>query len=51
MITLVYAYNDGKYRLNLWDYLESANPGMPWCIVVDFNCVLGMIDISGGREH
>lgn len=49
--TFVYAFNDGNDRVALWDFLTSFVTSLPWTVLGDFNCVLSMDEISGGREH
>ena len=51
LVTFVYAFNDGSERTPLWDYLSSFNHNLPWCICGDFNTVLSVNEILGGREH
>ena len=51
IITFVYAFNDGCDRVPLWDFISSFDPGEPWCLAGDFNTVLSISEIHGGREH
>lgn len=51
MVTFVYAHNEATLRTSLWNYLSSANVTLPWCVTGDFNCVLSMDEIRGGRHH
>lgn len=40
-------------ELPLWNELLglSSSINMPWCVMGDFNCVVNMDEILGGREH
>ncbi|WOH03942.1 hypothetical protein DCAR_0623347 [Daucus carota subsp. sativus] len=51
LVTFVYAFNDGSDRVPLWDTLSAFDPNVPWCICGDFNTVLSIEEILGGREH
>ena len=50
-VSFIYAYNDGCDRVALWDYLSSFDLDVPWCVCGDFNTVLSIHEICGGREH
>ncbi|XP_074363689.1 uncharacterized protein LOC141704347, partial [Apium graveolens] len=52
LVSFVYAFNDASDRVALWDYCNNLQDvSLPWCLMGDFNCVLGLNEISGGREH
>ena len=51
MITFVYAHNEGSDRMPLWNYLSQTSFDMPWSIMGDFNCILGLNEVKGGREY
>lgn len=39
--------------MSLWHELNSirASTGLSWCVVGDFNSVISLDKIAGGREH
>ena len=51
--TFVYAHNKPHHRQLLWQDLMSFSGGItqPWCVSGDFNCVLHLDEVSGGRER
>ncbi|XP_074326627.1 uncharacterized protein LOC141664571 [Apium graveolens] len=52
LVTFVYAFNDGADRHALWSHLSSLGTClMLWCVLGDFNCILSLNEVSGGREH
>lgn len=52
LISFIYAFNDGIDRVPLWTDLSSLNStSLPWCLAGDFNCILSLDEVSGGREH
>ena len=53
IVTFVYAQNKPHHRLPLWDALSSLSSviTLPWCVTGDFNCVLSLDEVLGGREH
>ncbi|XP_074352152.1 uncharacterized protein LOC141691301 [Apium graveolens] len=52
LVSYVYAFNDACDRVPLWNYCTNLNQSsLPWCLLGDFNCVLGINEISGGGEH
>ncbi|XP_074375414.1 uncharacterized protein LOC141717219 [Apium graveolens] len=52
LVSFVYAHNDVIDRVPLWDYcLSLSTTTLPWCLLGDFNCVVSLAEISGGREH
>ncbi|XP_074351344.1 uncharacterized protein LOC141690440 [Apium graveolens] len=52
LVSFVYAFNDAYDRVPLWNYCSNLNQySMPWCLLGDFNYVLGIKEISGGMEH
>ncbi|XP_074374868.1 uncharacterized protein LOC141716183 [Apium graveolens] len=51
-VSFVYAHNNACDRVPLWNYITHFNhSSTPWCLMWDFNCVLSLSEISGGREH
>ncbi|XP_074336614.1 uncharacterized protein LOC141673772 [Apium graveolens] len=52
LVSFVYAHNDVVDRAPLWNYcLNLSSTTSPWCLLGDFNCVINLSEISGGREH
>ncbi|XP_074326901.1 uncharacterized protein LOC141664844 [Apium graveolens] len=52
LVSFVYAYNEACDRVSLWNYCTNlTNSSLPWCLLGDFNCVLGIDEISGGGEY
>lgn len=52
MATFVYAYNEAQDRVPLWQDLNSlSSTNLPWCCLGDFNCVISINEVRGGREH
>ena len=50
--TFVYAFNTPLQRLDLWKELISlSSVSIPWCVVGDFNSILHLNEVSGGREQ
>lgn len=51
--TFVYAFNQVHERETLWrDLFQlSTNISLPWVAMGDFNCVLSLEEIHGGRER
>ena len=48
----MYAYNTPLQRLDLWKELISlSSVSIPWCVVGDFNSILHLNEVSGGREQ
>lgn len=51
LITFVYAQNRGYERSPLWNYISNVTATLPWVLMGDFNCVVSLHEINGGREH
>ena len=51
--TFVYAHNKPHQRQSLWKDLVSLSSSihLPWCIAGDFNCMLHLSEVIGGKEH
>ena len=50
--SFVYAYNNACDRIPLWNYLLSASSTiLPWIVLGDFNCIVDLLEVDGGREH
>ncbi|WOK92193.1 hypothetical protein Cni_G00884 [Canna indica] len=51
LLTGVYASNDAKERMVLWQFLMSLNiENIPWMVISDFNCVVEELDKKGGKN-
>lgn len=52
LVTFVYAFNEAIDRVPLWDYISSFDSSsLPWALIGDFNCILSLDELTGGREH
>ena len=53
VVTFVYALNKPHQRNSLWNDILRLSTGftVPWCITGDFNSVIHLNEIQGGREH
>ncbi|XP_063935557.1 uncharacterized protein LOC135147075 [Daucus carota subsp. sativus] len=50
--SFVYAYNNACDRIPLWNYFLSASSTiLPWIVLGDFNCIVDLLEVDGGREH
>ena len=51
--TFVYALNKPHQREPLWHNLISLSKLItgPWLISGDFNCILSLLEVKGGKEH
>lgn len=52
-LTFVYALNKPYQRSRLWSNLQDISKSIfgPWCVQGDFNCILSLDEVSGGREQ
>lgn len=51
--TFVYAFNKDHQRVALWQEIQDLSHliTVPWCVSGDFNCILALNEVKGGREH
>lgn len=52
-VMLVYALNKPFQKEPLWCDLVNLSKQLdvPWCFTEDFNCILHIDEVKGGREH
>lgn len=51
LVSFVYAHNDASDRVSLRHITSLSCASLPWCMVGDFNCMVDLCEVVGGREH